>query len=318
MSLRPPPRLDRTPATSTTYGRVYRASLRPTVITLGIFVGIWTGLWAVELFEDIGIDKQYGTPKLAVFEIALGSLYISVTGISVLGIIAACFQRVALARIYTWLSLLGSLLIVVAGFMRVIVHFILKHDLIDECTKIVSQTGVDFRFGIWGTPVHDDLDPAEAANFCSSAWSNDSSSEIISLIIEMILAGFIVSMAFAYCNQLLSNSSLPSTSRKPNHPSAQFQGEFPEHYNPPYLGYDGSASRGAVGGERSYSPPPGPPPNFKSSFDGEDDLKLPGYNVGEYYTSGAGKDHDGKDDPFDDFEADRKSGHHGDSKDSLA
>jgi len=316
MSTRSPPRLDRTPASPTVYGKVYRASLRPVVLTLAIITAVWTLLWSIDLFEEISLDKEHGTPRLVAFAIVLGTLYASVALISIIGIIAAAAQRLALARIFAWLSLIASLVVVAAGFVRVITHFILKHDLINECTAIVSQDGITFRFGIWNPPVHDDLNPADAASFCSSAWSHDSSSEIISLILEMILAAFFVSIAWAYYRQLSDPISTRTKVKTPGH----LEADFPSHYTPSYLGYDSNVNV-AGGGERSYSPPAGPPPGFDQhdrDLDlGHDDIKPPGYSMGEY--DGYAKDiKDGKDDPFSDFErAGSSEGGHGESRDTL-
>ncbi|KAI0074354.1 hypothetical protein K474DRAFT_71437 [Panus rudis PR-1116 ss-1] len=152
MSSRPPPITERT-ARSSAVGRLYNSNLRPMIIVLALFSGIWTLVWAVDLFRDINFDKDHGQPKLATFAIVLGSLYITNTAIEAFGITAASLQNLQLVRIYSFANAFSSLLIVVAGFIHV-------------------STGSDlvFRFGIWGPTVRDHLDADEAEQFCKNAW----------------------------------------------------------------------------------------------------------------------------------------------------
>ncbi|KAJ3490613.1 hypothetical protein NLI96_g1300 [Meripilus lineatus] len=323
--------------------RAYRASLRPVVVTsaylssdttkeaahfnwfrvtVAIFTAIWTLIWAVDLFQDIDIDRRHGKPKLATFSIVLGTMYITVCAIQIFGILAGTTQRVPLVRLYTWLTILASLLVITAGFMRVVTHFVFKNDLISECANVVTGTDIVFRFGIWGTPVHDILDAQEAQNFCQRAWNHDSLSEIVALIIEIVLAAFFVTMAFSYYRQLLD----PTVSRS-KAPSSQHQARtetFPTHYNPPYLSYDAPPG--------GFAPPPGPPPQAQRSAAppygygvGDEDTKsLPPYDhdhdgmiFGKDTKDDKDRDHD---DPFEDFENSNRTGHGrpgGESRDAL-
>ncbi|KAK7683580.1 hypothetical protein QCA50_013418 [Cerrena zonata] len=308
MSSRPPPATGNPPA----YGavaRAYQSSLRPVVLVLSLITAIWSLIWYINLFRDINVDKDHGQPKLATLAIALGSLYISVTAIETFGIVAAATQRLALVRIYSIAAIVSSLLVIGAGFVRTITHFTLKSALIDECTEISTGGDIIFRFGIWGPTVRDHLDAAEAAQFCKNAWSHDSANEIISLIVEIVLAGFFCAIAWSYYKQLLD----PNFGRqKVRAPSQQFENSYPQHYNPPYLAY--SAPSG------TFAPPPGPPPlhaggyapSYAPAYDGS--MKPPGYEGPGI--AGYGENKDDKDDPFADFETVKKNGH-GESRDAL-
>ncbi|CAL1709740.1 unnamed protein product [Somion occarium] len=256
----------------------------------------------IDVFRDINIDKDHGQPKLATFAIVLGTMYITVTAIEVFGIVAAATQRLALVRIYSITTIISSLLVIAAGFVRTITHFTLKTDLIQECTDLSTGTDIVFRFGIWGPRVRDHLDADEAARFCRDAWSHDSVNEIISLIIEIVLAVFFVTISYAYYRQLLN----PTLGRsKVQAPSQQFDSGYPSHYNPPYLNYDAPMAG-------SYAPPPGPPPPAGGYAPGYDAMKPPAY-------SGSGMPDYGesKDDPFSDFDGQVKKGPHADSRDTL-
>ncbi|KAL4248613.1 hypothetical protein ABKN59_004368 [Abortiporus biennis] len=317
---RPPPRpLDQPPA----YGvvaRVYRASLRPVVVTFGIITAIWTLIWAIDLFQDINIDKDHGTPKLAKFSIVLGIMYLVVCVIQIFGIAAAASQRLRMAQVYTWLAVFGAVTVVAAGFMRVVTHFTLKSDLIKECENVVTDTGITFRFGIWGPTVHDTLNATEAESFCNNGWSHDSANEIISLIFEIILGGFIIAIAFSYYRQLLDpllgRVKTPAPINQ-TFADAAYNNGYPSHYNPPYLAYEP--------GSGPYAPPPGPPPDAGYGVGmgmGGNDSKPPGYEIGGFDMGTDGKRdvknaHGDDDDPFADFEGQGGKSLPGESRDRL-
>ncbi|KAH9934196.1 uncharacterized protein B0H18DRAFT_979904 [Fomitopsis serialis] len=147
------------------------------------------------------------------------------------GVMTAISQRPWMARIYALLSVGSALAVVAAAFMRVIAHFTLK------------------EYGFWGPSFETKLDGPEAASYCNNLWHHDSAVEIISLIIEMLLAAFFSSLSFAYYHQLLDPTSAANVTRRPGPgpapaPQRDFDdgpgagADYPSHYNPPYLGYD--------------------------------------------------------------------------------
>ncbi|TFY57787.1 hypothetical protein EVJ58_g6812 [Rhodofomes roseus] len=201
------------------------------------------------LVDAVTADKHYEANKLATFAVVLGIIYAVVTGIEAFGVMAAISQRLWMARIYALLSVGSALAAVAAGFMRVIVHFTLKNDLINECTRIATGDVVVYEYGFWGPTFDTKLSAGQANDYCKGIWSHDSAVEIISLIIEMLLAAFFCMLSFAYYHQLLDPTSAANVTRRPGPaavPPRDFddgagaQG-FPSHYNPPYLGYDAPA-----------------------------------------------------------------------------
>ncbi|KAI0649886.1 hypothetical protein C8Q79DRAFT_900821 [Trametes meyenii] len=230
--------------------RVYNNSLRPVVI--------------IPNFQDIGEDKDHGQPKFAVFDIVLGTIYAAACAIEVVGVIAAATQRLPLVRLYAMLSIVGSLAVVAAGFMRVVIHFVYKNGLIDECKQIAQGQGIEIRFGIWFHHFKEKLTPEEAQNFCSNAWNRDSLSEILWLIFEILFSIFFTMIAFAYYQQVLDPTSAANVSRTP----APAGAGYPDHYNrpydadpyaPSYAPYDPAGAAPAY--QPAYAPPPGPPPS---------------------------------------------------------
>ncbi|KAI8989088.1 hypothetical protein BD414DRAFT_439598 [Trametes punicea] len=270
--------------------RVYKSSLRPVVIVLGTVAAIWSLIWWISSFQNISVDRDNGQPKLAVFDIVLGIIYISACAMDVFGVIAAATQRLALVRLYTFISVVASLAIIAAGFLQVVLHFVFKSGLIAECEQIAQGQGVEVRFGIWSHRFREKLTPQEASTFCNDAWNRDSLNEIVYLIFEIIFSVFFTFIAFAYYQQVLDPTSAANQSRAP---AAAGDG-FPYHYNrpyeaeplaPPYEPYD------APEYQPRYAPPSGPPPAGT------------GYGVGMGMDSGASEDKDKKMEMHDDEES---------------
>ncbi|KAI0061081.1 hypothetical protein BV25DRAFT_1826922 [Artomyces pyxidatus] len=258
--------------------RVYRSSLRPVVVPIALITGIWTLVWYIGLFKEIKTDDDNHEKKLATFAIALGALYLAAALIEFFGVAAGATQRFALIRIYSFLSVVAAVLVIGAGLVRVIVHFMLKGELISECTTLASNKKVDFTWGIWGPHLDKALSPDQASTWCNNAWSHDSWSEIISLIVEILLMAFLTLLAFSYAHQSQQDFVAPQ--------------RLPAAYAPPYA----AAGPTYAAPQVHYEPPAGPPPGFL-----DEDGKPPGYGGGEGHADRKGADIDDGD-PFSDFE----------------
>jgi len=291
---RPPPPQGAPPPSYTFVNKMYSRSLRPVVISSTFLAGLWALLWGISSFRDISIDKNHAT-RLEVFDIVLGSLYMATFTIELFGLVSAYLQRLVMIRLYAFLVLGAALIVTAADLIRVIVHFAFKDELINECTALATGDTIETRFGIWGPTSTTTLSPQDAAQFCNSAWSNDSASEVIWFLVAGVLSFLFAALAFAYYRQMLDPASPANTQRKPR------GGGGPEHYSPPYmpeLPYQG-------GGAGAYAPPLGPPPAAQSSVyvPAYDSAKLPDY--AERVSDGKGDrkgEEDVKDDPFADFE----------------
>ncbi|KAH9000561.1 hypothetical protein EDB86DRAFT_2904617 [Lactarius hatsudake] len=276
------------PAPYAYVNRVTKQSLRSAVLPLATLGAIWTLISAISLFQELSTDRAQHEKRLATFAIVLGSLYAGTCAIFIFGIVAAVTRRLALIRIFSFLAILATVIVIAAGLLRTIIHFMLKHDLIFECTELAQGANVVFRWGIWSADPRDNLKPDEAAKFCNSAWNHDSFSEIAWLIGEIALMSLFSVIAFSYAQQ---ESALVSGARRER---------LPASYAPAYgagpgyaAGDESNLNLPEVQYNQSYAPPPGPPPPF--------DRSLPAYG---------GDEHDKKDldpvktadDPFADFE----------------
>jgi len=301
MNSRPPPPQG-APPTYAFVSRVYPRNLRPIVIGIASISALWALFDFIGYFRSVNTARQEAVPKLATFSIVLGALYAAMFAFEVFGVFAAITQRVPLVRTYALLSVATALIIVAAGLIRVVVHFTLKNDIIDECTGLSENSTVSvYPFGFFGPVSHDFIDHDDAVRWCTRAWDHDSWADIVSLLISIILAGLFTMIAFAYYRQVLDPSSPANASRVP---PSRFGA--PSHYNPPYnasvpnLGYGyntpyagGPSPEHGYQAYPSYAPPSGPPPTHEG-YDG----KPPDYLGG----AGPGYGAEKADDPFADFE----------------
>jgi len=270
--------------------RVTNQSLRSVVLPLALLGAIWSISCSVSLFQEQGTDKSHNQKKLATFAIVLGSLYTVVAAMLIFGVVAAATKRLALIRIFSFLSVVVTVIVISTGFLRTIIHFMLKNDLISECTSIATgQEGV-VLWGVWSSNPGETLTQPEAAQFCQKAWSHDSFAEIFWLICEIVFMPLLTWVAFAYAHQesALAARGVPS--------------RLPANYTPAYgagtgyaAGSESTVTLPEVRYDQSYAPPPGSPPPF--------DKTLPMYGGDEMDK----KDTDSMktavaEDPFADFE----------------
>jgi len=267
----------------------------------GALSALWTLLIGISSFKDVSIDKDNHFPKLAVFSIVLGVLYTTVCAIEIFGIVAAVTQRLPLVMAYATASVVSCLVVVAAGLMGVVIHFVDKGDLIKECTTLSTGDTVVLRFGgIFGSSSSDTLSPSEAASFCQSDWDHASWSNIISFLLETLLGVLFSLIAVAYYRQCLDPTSATNAFRAPSN-QTRTGNMYPDHYNPPYSTSLPNLEYG--NGPSAYAPPPGPPPRFNASDSADDLGKPPGYDRGEYTSKADEADKgDNKENLFSDFE----------------
>jgi len=298
--------------------RVYRKNLRPVVLATAFLGGAWALLSGIGWFRNFGVDRTQHVPHIANLSLALGVSYMAVAAIGAFGIFSAATQRLALVRIYALLTALATLVVFATSLVRVVTHFVWKHDIISECSTLTANKQFVY-YGFWGPIYSDTISPAEAEDWCNRAWNHDSWSEIVAMLILTVLAGLFTVVAFSYYRQLLDPTSPANASRTPSNQARL--GAFPTHYNPAYdtgdgatlptLGYGGYRSNPGRG---QYAPPPGPPPGMGGvSAERDDPFAPPVYLPGDY----KGYGDDGKDskDPFSDFDGPSNHGHVAEERD---
>lgn len=224
--------------------------------------------WSISAFQDLGVDKQH-IAHLTAFDIVLGALYAAVAVIMWFGLISAVTQKLQFVRLFTFLALIAALLTFVGEILRIVLHFVFKNGLIQECTDlstgaIVSSGGL----GFWGGVRTDSLTPAQASQFCNDNWSHNTFTVFAWFIATTIVSFLTCGVVFGYYHQLLDPTSVAS--RYPRAPSGNYRmNAFPTPYNP--APYDPQYN------SRAYAPPSGPPPtDYVPAYDAH---KLPGYGA---------------------------------------
>ncbi|KAF9813410.1 hypothetical protein IEO21_05644 [Rhodonia placenta] len=143
-------------------------------------------------------------------------------------------QRMWMARIYAPLSIVTALATVGTDLFRVIVDFVLKNELIDECTKI-AQSDTDFkRFVFWGPTFETKLNQSEASTHCHNDWNLRSSLEITIFILDALGVALSSSLVLAWAYHLHESARLEIVTRPSGREDACLA-----HYKPPSLAYNG-------------------------------------------------------------------------------
>jgi hypothetical protein len=236
-------------------------NLRSLVLSIALSGFIWTLVFSISSFQEIGTDNSQQQKKLANLSIVLGTLYVVAAAIFLFGVFAAASRRLGLIRIFSFLAVGAAVIVIASGFLRTIVHFILKNSLISECTALATGQNVVTVWGVWNSGPDHRLSPTEANNFCKNAWNHDSFSEIFWLLAEIILLPLFTLAVFGYARQ--ESGSVQGRGRS-----------IPTTYTPAYAaGAESNVGLPEVNYDQPrYAPPDSPPPFDKS---------LPGYGAGE-------------------------------------
>jgi len=227
-----------------------------------------------------------------------------VFAIELYGLLSSVSNRSSLVRIYAYLSILSVLAVAAAGLLDIIVHFMLKQQIINICSELTNGDELVY-YGFFGPIYHTVITKQEAVQYCTSSWNHDSWSVIIAFLFTTFLAIMFSAIAFGYLHQLVDPTSPINSSRAP---SSQIRSDgYPSHYNPPYSTahngpYGGPApysayygAQNTAAGTRGYGPPPGSPPDERDDpFNPPAEGKPPSYSG-----NAAGYDvNDDKEDPF--------------------
>ncbi|KAF9001189.1 hypothetical protein BDQ17DRAFT_1327403 [Cyathus striatus] len=284
--------------------KVYPYNLRPVVIIIGAIGGMWTLFSAIGFFRNAGIEGDNNSAKLKTIAIVLGALFMVVAVIEAFGILAGVMRKPKPVGVFAILSGLAVLIVFTAELMTVVVHFVLKKDILSVCTNINNGQTVTY-FGFFGPIVSNKITPQEAARWCNNSYDHDSWSLIVSMLIASVLAVMAALVAFRYYRQLLDPSS-PAYAQGAAAPQATV---VTLQYGAPY---DGSQNYGFRPPQpypgQAYAPPVGPPPPrvLQNPFDPQSEPRPPMYMSGDGNAYGS----DNKD-PFADPNVEARSDRRG-------
>jgi len=259
--------------------------MRPIVIAGAFIAALWTLVNGISAFRNVPYFHE-NDAHLTVFYIITGSIYMGIVAIECFGIFASASRKLALVRLYAYLSVLVTLMIAAAGIIQTIIHFSFKNDIINLCSNVNTGDRIFFT-GFFGPIDGGVVSSSEAEEWCRRQWDRNSFSNIVSLLATTAVAAIFSIFVFAYLRQLHDPTSVVNVSREP----ARFD-VYPARYNPPFNPPYNTAFQ--------YQPPQGPPPNmsvdaFVPAYEGSES-KPPTYEGGDF--KGGFGDH--KDDPFSD------------------
>lgn len=284
---RPPPPSGPPPAYANVIGKVFPYSLRPAVLVTSFISFLLLLLASISSFKDVGHTGNSTT--MNVFDIVIGTLFIVVALIEVVGFTGALKANLKIATIYSRLTVPGFVAVIACEILNLISHHKFKDTIINDC--VASNTGETAPSSGWGwfgtRSSNTVMSEADAQSYCNHTWNYDSSWEIVWLVITFLFGISFVLFSFAFARQLrdpasvrVRESNLGWWNRRNNQqpPSAHYANGYssapydPQSQSQAYSYPPAPYSAGA------YAPPSGPPP-AAGSADGHRDL--PGYERGD-------------------------------------
>jgi len=197
-------------------------------------VAIVTGaLWCAASFKNRSNDRRINA-KLPTFDIAFGTIFAVLTVFEVIGLIAAWGRRMTLMRVYSLLSVVSILAVIAIEILEIVVDFMFKNDLINECIREVTAPDSVECFGYWCTDNRMSQD--QGNRYCHHQWTKITLGDFAWLIVAFICSTLFSYMAFAYVHELRSIG-------RPLNAQRYALQDYPGRY-----------------GGNQYPPPPGPPP----------------------------------------------------------
>lgn len=186
--------------------------LRLVVLGMAVFSSLWCLFFASAGIGELIDNKNDNFPQLTSLAIAQTVMYTIALLFQVFGIAVVATQRAKYIELYTYLFPLAVVLATTVGFLRMLIHFTFKNDLIAECEVIVQGDGSDFPFGFWGLHLPSHLNATDsAASYCNNLWNSNSWTEIVITIVVFLIGLMSTSVIIVY--QAIRPTSPPAHRR---------------------------------------------------------------------------------------------------------
>jgi hypothetical protein len=214
---------------------------------------------------ESGIGGRY-----KVFLVVQGILFLAAAGVELFGLIASYMQRLQLARLYTWLSLIAYGAVIASQILGIIVLFTYKNEVLSACSTYYQGNGISDSGWWWDSNASTTtMSAQDAMNYCQGLWSRSRTWDIIWLLVTLVLGSLFVLFGFAYARQLADPSSVRTrVQRQQMAPPGAFAGpvwhsgrdeayDADATYNVSQTSYPPRAPQGF------YAPPQDAPPEYK-------------------------------------------------------
>jgi len=206
----------------------------------------------------------------------LGCIGMVIVAIEVFGIFAAAVRRVMPVRIYAYLSILATLLILANYIIQTVIHYSFKNDIINLCASANTGDRIFFT-GFFGPIDGGIVTPLEARVWCTREYDRDSFSIIVALLVVTAVAALFALFVFAYLRQLSDPTSPANVSRDPirmgnfNYNPQPYNPSYNPPYNPPYNPLDGQHEpfNGPQKMDGSFVPPYDVKDSIPPAYDGK-------------------------------------------------
>jgi len=187
------PPLGPPPAYSRAITRVYTRDLRPPLLGLTALTAAWC-IWAgANNLHDLGDIGE--TSKMKVFDIILGAILFVVGVVDLYGFIATWTSRLQLVKLYAFLVTISALTLFGVQILALVLHFVLKIDLINQCVAW-NQGNTE----VLGTVISSQ----DIQNYCNDSWNRGIFYDIAWLMAAAVFGFFTAGIAVAYYHQLAS------------------------------------------------------------------------------------------------------------------
>lgn len=187
---RPPPNYDSAsppPYSARLISRAYTRDLRPVVLIVS-FIGLAWSLWSgIAYLQSTGSTGE--TAKLKTFDIIVGALILALAGVEAFGIVAVWLNKLRGLQAYAWIAGIGAFVVLGIEILRVVLHFVLKDDIISQCAAYYSPD-FDGTTGSLGTA--NDLQ-----NYCQTSWKRNIFIDIAWLVLTVVVGFFQAALASA-------------------------------------------------------------------------------------------------------------------------
>lgn len=197
MEARPPPIAP--PSYVQTVHRAYPKPLRPVVLFTSTVTLIWSLVLAVKFVQDNSESTE--TARMKVFDLIICIILFIVAGLEIYGLGAVLIQKILAVRIYFFFSALAAFLISSAELIRLIAHFVVKKDLVQDCRNALTGAKAETLSG-----AVTNIDASEAIRLCDDDWQRGIWWDLGWLVLTSCLALVFTGIVGAYYHQLLDPS----------------------------------------------------------------------------------------------------------------
>ncbi|KAF8801211.1 hypothetical protein BYT27DRAFT_7198534 [Phlegmacium glaucopus] len=185
--------------------QLYKANWKNPIIAVAGLNALRFAFAYYNAFQDAAVDEMEEVDNLFMVSIALGAMYTIASVIEIYGVVSVSMQRLSVIRVYVYLALLATILIIGAGVLNGVSYFTFAEELLWECVSLATDgRGYQkslFRGQHWPASVFP-LTVRDARRQCVYAWVHQSWSQVSSVFLFSVFPAVIsYALVYAYYQQ---------------------------------------------------------------------------------------------------------------------